>query len=578
VNMTDGEIEVRLILPNRWALQEVQRGGHTVLKDLDKKEKSLADAELSTADIRARRKVWEGLDGEEGVLGQLAAQMSVFDPAQRLRLDSDTRDMFDESPVNADPSPPAPRREPVAPAHLRDELARMGVYVPAAAIARWPEDLRLEAEDWISDSNAAFSAGGVVPDRPSWLLDYPLPEHVVRTSDGALRAEKDGGAAAIHDPVEWLEEVAAGEIAQMEIAALNGAHPDQPWVTVDVGYGEGLDRWQVMHRWNRERRRVDAAAVLPTNGDETRAAHAGDSDDPYPSEWIADAYAMLLSTAEPWPPPSLAGDIEAGAKVLRRRLEEEGFCVRLAAILAWTAEERLQVAAWLEGEDARHREAEASVARGEDFQPDLTEPPLFVRQAAVGLDAYADGVLHPDADFDAELRAQRGKGPVPLAVTTDSAPEGGAAPAHVVSLLEKAGRRVPLSIVSSWSDGDRDEVATWASSVIAGARSTDVSFPGALRALSWAEDAERPGAFYVSEPAPVLVLVGKRKPIRVLDESTGRFYGDDWGHAQAEHVRGRWAAGMSADVDGVTLEVRDPRVLLEDIPTVKRARAAAASA
>ncbi|HLM69595.1 MAG TPA: hypothetical protein VK358_18780, partial [Longimicrobium sp.] len=379
-------IRVPIVVNDRGALREVKRGMGFVVADLKKRIKSMDNAGLPTHDLDEALAVWLGNGGDAGVIHQVEEQLDGVVPAA-APAGGDTVDMFDEVPVATGPNPPA-ERVLVTADELRDRLASgCQVYVPAAVIGRWPREMRAAVQDYEADVRTALEVGGVLPEVPAWLIDYPLPALVHRVGDALFhRSDADAEPERIHDPVEWLEEVAEAEITLREDAALRAAHPGQPWVPVDVGYGEGLERWQVMHRETRERRRVDAGFFAgQAEGDAVdgpeHAASAG------PEECVA-AYAFHLSTTEPGGPVAeadVAGNVEAGARLLRALLFDSGLVVSLSAILdEWDADQRQAAWEWATSSDG-------------------SSTPEHVRLAHWSHDEFT--ALHPDEDFAAELAA-----------------------------------------------------------------------------------------------------------------------------------------------------------------------------
>lgn len=506
--MLSESIEVRIVVPSRFALREMKRGVEYVVNGLRKRKKGLEDDGLPTHDLEAAIEVWTGVGGDDGVAQQVDEQLSMLTPvySNGAGAGEGQFDAFASAPVATDPNPsPASGLSAEA---LRDLLASVGgLYIPAVALERLQPEMRAEAEEWVRDAEAAMEGGGEFPAPPEWLVDYPLPLGLRRDSEGALWValaepnERGQEEETVHDPVAWLEEIAAGEISMAEEAALSDAHPKQPWVVVDVGYGEGLDRYQVMHRGTRERRSVDASSILPMedgtaigvqvhgNGplaDAVREGVAAAHAENMTPEQTAAAYAVHLSTTEPEPaaPAPVAGDVEEGARTIRRSLWEHGFPVRLTSILDWTPGQRVEVSEWIAAENRRFENGE-----------DGTAPPEFVLVAVADLDEYPLEVLHPDEDLNAVLLAERDK----RNAATEEPVEAALAP--------------ELS----------------------------------------------------PDPAGLSfrVIGEKKKTARVLDEATGLHYGDLWKPAEARAVCDAWSAGEAAEVRGAAVPLRDESVLLD---------------
>lgn len=284
-----GPIRIEIVLPSVAALSEVQFGAAKRLADLGKLEKKMTEEGVGTHDVRDKMRVWQGMDGCEGVIAQLQEQYALFVP--RLEDDDDQGDVFRGAPVHTDPNPRVPAAEVapeeedrLTPEDLRDALALVFIYIPAAVITIWTEEWREQARAYaVAAYLQANDPDVAVPERPEWLVDTPLPEGWTRDSAGVVR---DGNGDLVE--TEDLEEDFRTVIEEVTDLALTHADTNQPWVPVSA---LGPERWQVLHRETGERREVDATALPAIASEEYGTEEER-------AEQEAAAYAVYLSHRE----------------------------------------------------------------------------------------------------------------------------------------------------------------------------------------------------------------------------------------------------------------------------------------
>lgn len=137
------------------------------------------------------------------------------------------------------------------------------------------------------------------------------------------------------------------------------------------------------------------------------------------------------------------------------------------------------------------------------------------------------------------------------------------APAVVRTALLHAMYDVPVEVIASWSRGERVEAMVYGYAFQRG-DTPGPDEPDVLVRISWDVDPETGVAHHPAQTFN-FELAGKKKPVRIRDRDSGRYYGDDWSMAEAEAVLLAWSNGEPAEVKGRTLQVRDAAVALEPV-------------
>jgi hypothetical protein len=258
--------------------------------------------------------------------------------------------------VATDPSAaPVPQFPPASEVKLR--LAQVGVFIPAAVIDTWTDRQRLDAELWATAEQLVRSGTTEleVPERPAYVVSYAIDaEMFTRDPDGTVRYAGSGTVVA---PDTWdalYEGWALGQVQKQEAAAVAEAPADYTWVVVDLGAGDGLARYQVMNRFNRERRAIDAewaqqwaAQYADPSSLELAQDFAVKLSDDADAEASPRPLGALGAADDLDPPPPADEDSDPPPATVRTALTRAGHLLSdLERIHDWTPAQREEAVAW----------------------------------------------------------------------------------------------------------------------------------------------------------------------------------------------------------------------------------------